>query len=36
LAMVVMVDVGRWSRTSDQSTVGIVEIVYGSIFFIPT
>ncbi len=35
-AMVVMIDVGRWGRTSDRSTVGIVEIVYGSIFFIPT
>ncbi len=35
-AMVVMVDVGRWRRTSDQPTVGIVNIVYGSIFFIPT
>ncbi len=32
-AMVVMVDVGRWRHTSDQPTVGIVEIVYGSIFF---
>ncbi len=32
-AMVVMVDVGRWRRTSDRSTVGIVEIVYGSILF---
>ncbi len=31
LAMVVLVDVGRWRHTSDQSTVGIVEIVYGSI-----
>ncbi len=27
---------GCWRRTSDQLTVGIVEIVYGSIFFIPT
>jgi hypothetical protein len=27
---------GCWRRTSDQPTVGIVEIVYGSIFFIPT
>ncbi len=35
-AMVVMVDVGRWRRTSDRPTVGIVKIVYGSIFFIPT
>ncbi len=33
LAMVVMVDVGRWRRTSDQPTVGIVKIVYGSISF---
>ncbi len=31
-AMVVMVDVGHWRRTSDRSTVGIVEIVYGSFF----
>jgi hypothetical protein len=31
-AMVVMVDVGHWRLTSDRSTVGIVEIVYGSIF----
>jgi hypothetical protein len=30
--MVVLVDVGRWRLTSDQSTVGIVKIVYGSIF----
>ncbi len=30
---VVMVDVGRRRRTSDRSTVGIVEIVYGSILF---
>jgi hypothetical protein len=30
--MVVMVDVGRWRRTSDQPTVGIVKIVYGSFF----
>jgi hypothetical protein len=35
-AMVVMVDVGRWRRMSDRPTVGIVEMVYGSIFFIPT
>jgi hypothetical protein len=34
-AMVVMVDVGCWRRTSDQPTVGIVKIVYG-FFFIPT
>ncbi len=33
LAMVVLVDVGRWRLTSDQPTVGIVKIVYGSIFF---
>ena len=33
LAMVVMVHVGRWRCTSDRSTVGIVQIVYGSIFF---
>jgi hypothetical protein len=32
-AMVVLVDVGRWRLTSDQWTVGIVEIDYGSIFF---
>ncbi len=32
-AMVVLVDVGRWRLTSDQPTVGIVPIVYGSIFF---
>ncbi len=31
-AMVVIVDVGCWRCTSDRSTVGIVEIVYGSIF----
>jgi hypothetical protein len=35
-AMVVLVDVGCWRCTSDRPTVGIVEIVYGSIFFIPT
>ncbi len=35
-AMVVLVDVGRWRLTSDQSTVGIVKIVCGNIFFIPT
>ena len=29
--MVVLVDVGHWRRTSDQPTVGLVEIVYGSI-----
>jgi hypothetical protein len=33
LAMDVLVDVGRWRLTSDRSTVGIVEIVYGSIIF---
>ncbi len=33
LAMVVLVDVGHWRFTSDQPTVGIVNIVYGSIFF---
>ncbi len=32
-AMVVMVDVRHWRRTSDRPTVGIVEIVYGSFFF---
>ncbi len=32
MAMVVLVDVGRWRLTSDQPTVGIVKIVYGSIF----
>jgi hypothetical protein len=30
--MVVLVDVGRWRLMSDRSTVGIVEIVYESIF----
>ncbi len=35
LTMVVLVVVGRWRLTSDQPTVGIVKIVYGSIFFIP-
>ncbi len=34
--MVVFVNVGRWRLTSDRLTVGIVRIVYGSIFFIPT
>jgi hypothetical protein len=29
----VLVDVGRRRRTSVRPTVGIVEIVYGSIFF---
>jgi hypothetical protein len=32
-AMVVLVDVGRWRHTLDQSTVGIVEIVYRIIFY---
>ena len=27
---------GCWRHTSDRPTVGIVEIVYGSIFLIPT
>ncbi len=36
LAMVVSVDVGHWRLTSDQFTVGIIEIFYGIIFFIPT
>ncbi len=31
-AMVVLVNVGRWRLMSDQPTVGIVKIVYGSIF----
>jgi hypothetical protein len=35
-AMVVLVDVGRWRLMSDCLTVGIVVIVYRSIFFIPT
>jgi hypothetical protein len=30
--MVVLVDVGCWRLTSDLPTVGIVKIVYGSIF----
>jgi hypothetical protein len=34
-AMVVLVNVGRLRLTSDQSTVGIVKIVFGSIFLIP-
>jgi hypothetical protein len=34
-AMVVLVDVGSWRLISDQPTVGIVKIVYGSIFSIP-
>jgi hypothetical protein len=33
LAMIVLVDVGCWRLTSDQPTVGIVKIVYGSNFF---
>jgi hypothetical protein len=33
LAIVVLVIVGRWRLTSDQPTVGIVKIVYGSNFF---
>jgi hypothetical protein len=37
MVMVVLVDAGCWRLTSDQpSTVAIVEIIYGSIFFIPT
>ncbi len=35
-AMVVLVNVGRWRLTSDQSTLGIVEIIYGMFFFILT
>ena len=31
-AMVVLVNVGHWRLMSDQPTVGIVKIVYGSIF----
>jgi hypothetical protein len=31
--MVVLVDDGSWRLTSDQPTVGIVKIVYGSNFF---
>ncbi len=34
-AMVVLVDVGSW-RQRQISTVGILKIIYGSIFFIPT
>jgi hypothetical protein len=34
--MVVLVNVGRWRLTSDGPTVGLVTIVYRSIFFIPT
>ncbi len=33
LAMVVIVDVSHWRRTSDQPTVGIVKNDYGSILF---
>jgi hypothetical protein len=33
LAMVVMVDVGRWRHTWHRPTVGIVKIFYRSIFF---
>jgi hypothetical protein len=36
LAMVVLVNVGRWRLKSYQPTVGIVKIVFGSIFFLPT
>ncbi len=36
LAMVVLVNIGRWRLTSDQPTVGVVKIVYRSIYFIPT
>ncbi len=35
-AMVVSVNVGRWRLASDQPTEGIVTLVYGNIFFIPT
>jgi hypothetical protein len=35
-AMVVLVNVGRWRLTSDQPTIGIVKIVYGSYLLIPT
>jgi hypothetical protein len=31
-AMVVLFDVGRWRLTSDRPTVGVLKIVYGSIF----
>ncbi len=34
LAMVVLVNVGRWRLTSDWSTVGVGEIVYGSFFIL--
>ncbi len=33
LAMVVLVDVGSWRLTSDRPTVGVVKIVYGSIYY---
>jgi hypothetical protein len=33
--MVVLVNVGHCRLMSDQTTVGIVTIVYGSNFFIP-
>jgi hypothetical protein len=37
VAMVVLVNIGSWRSTSNRPTVGIVQIVYGSIFlFIPT
>ncbi len=36
MCMVVLVDVGCWRLTSDQPTLGIVTIVYGSNFFVPT
>jgi hypothetical protein len=32
--MVVLVVAGRWKLTSDQLTLGIVEIVYGSNLFL--
>ncbi len=32
-AMVVLVNVGHWRHMSDWPTVGIVKIVYGSIFY---
>ncbi len=35
-AMVSYGCVGRWRHTSDGPTVGIVKIVYGNIFLIPT
>jgi hypothetical protein len=36
VGMVVLVDVGHWRLRSVRPTVGIVNIVYRSIFFIPT